>query len=330
MLCTALMTLAVIAGPKNQRSPMGAGLPEGVTMEKQEIGIPAILQQAEHEITEDGQTSNAYLGGGRITMLANQTASQMLSVVLETPQGSLIVVDGGTPGDKDHLQETIMAKGGRVAAWLITHPHADHVGALNEILNDPESGISIDGIYYHFADRDWYYSAEAYRADMVARLMDTLSQQPPEMLHGDLPMGYRFYVDDTEITVMNEPYLFPHNSINNSSVAYTVKMNGKYIVFLGDMGEEAGNKLLKDYGGENMYCDILQMAHHGQYGVSEKVYRILHPKICLWPTPEWLWNNDGGRGPGSGKWFTETTREWMQRIGVEKNYCIKDGDQIIE
>lgn len=329
-LCAAVVCLTAVSGPENQRKPLRPDLPEDVVMEKQQIGIPVLLPEADHQLEDTQPASDAYLGGGRITLLSNQTASQMLSAVIETPEGSVIVVDGGTPGDKDHLAETLRSKGGHVSAWLVTHPHADHIGALNEILNDPESGITIGGLYYHLADLEWYYSRESYRADTVAQFMNTLAAQPQEMLHGEITKNEKIYVDNTEITVMNEPYLFPHNSINNSSVAYTIKMNGKYIVFLGDMGEEAGNRLVKDYGSDNMYCDILQMAHHGQYGVSESVYRILHPKICLWPTPGWLWDNDDGGGPGSGRWFTESTRDWMRKIGVKKHYVIKDGDQIIE
>ena len=33
------------------------------------------------------------------------------------------------------------------------------------------------------------------------------------------------------------------------------------------------------------------MAHHGQDGVEMDVYRVIKPEICLWPTPDWLWDN---------------------------------------
>ncbi len=38
------------------------------------------------------------------------------------------------------------------------------------------------------------------------------------------------------------------------------------------------------------------MAHHGQAGATKQLYEAIAPKICLWPTPEWLWNNDAGNG----------------------------------
>ena len=47
------------------------------------------------------------------------------------------------------------------------------------------------------------------------------------------------------------------------------------------------------------------------------------------PLAEWLWDNDNGGGIGSGDWKTLETRQWMEELGVRVNYCIKDGDQII-
>lgn len=275
-------------------------------------------------------SGGSFLGGARLTLLANQTASQMLSAVIETKKGSLIVIDGGTPGDADHLLETIRAKGGRVSAWLVTHPHSDHVGALTSILSNPDSQIQIDNLYYSLTDLSWYQTYESYRADTVEAFMKALSGYSPEKLHSNLVRGEQIKVDDVTITVMNQPYLIETNSINNSSVAYDIEVNGKYILFLGDMGPEAGARFLADYAGQTIPCDIVQMAHHGQYGVNEDVYQKLQPKICLWPTPQWLWDNDNGGGYNSGSYLTLETRQWMEKLGVTANYCIKDGDQILE
>lgn len=274
-------------------------------------------------------TGDPYLGGAKLTLLANQSASQMLSAILETKDGSLIVIDGGTPEDADYLLAAIKAKGGHVSAWLITHPHSDHVGALTVILERGDD-IVIDKVYSHLASIEWYQANESYRADMVARLAAAMARLPQENLHKNATRGDVITVDDVIIRPLNSPYLFENNAINNSSVAYSIEVNGKYIVFLGDMGEEAGNQLLAEYAGQTIPCDILQMAHHGQYGVSQFVYQALRPKICLWPTPGWLWDNDNGGGYDSGPWKTLETRAWMEKLGVLANYCIKDGDQVIE
>lgn len=271
-----------------------------------------------------------YLGGSKLTLLANQTNTQMLSVLVETNNGRMIMIDGGTEGDSGHLVESLLARGGQVDAWLITHPHSDHVGALKDILTHPEYGVTIGNIYYSFQYQGWYQDNEAYRADLVGELVNAFQILPPQALHGDIVKGQEILVDNVKITVMNQPYLFGTNSINNSSVAYMLDINGKKALFLGDMGEEAGKQFIADNSPESLKCDIVQMAHHGQNGVGFEVYKILSPQICLWGAPGWLWNNDSGSGVDSGNWKTIETRKWMAQLGVPYHLCIKDGDQVIQ
>ena len=99
----------------------------------------------------------------------------------------------------------------------------------------------------------------------------------------------------------------------------------KSVLFLGDLGVEGGEKLLKNISGEKLRADYVQMAHHGQNGVSKAFYEVVQPKYCLWPTPRWLWDNDNGGGKGSGPWQTLEVRKWMAELGVEKHYVSADG-----
>lgn len=271
---------------------------------------------------------NAYLGGATLTMLAPATSSQNMSFLIQTKSGSIIVVDGGLREDADHLTETIQAKGGRVAAWLITHPHSDHIGALTEILNRNPIPIQIDNIYYSFIEKDTYQRGENMgRMGDLDNLLAAFNNVAPEKLHTPLAKGQTIQVDDAFITVMNLPFRSLNNTFNNSSVAYRVDVNGKRILFLGDMGWEAGQNLLEKSNPADLKADIVQMSHHGQDGVEEGVYRVINPEICLWPTPQWLWDNEINGQPGP--WKTLTVRKWMDDLGVQKHFSIKDGDQVL-
>ena len=106
-------------------------------------------------------------------------------------------------------------------------------------------------------------------------------------------------------------------------------VNDKSILFLGDTGKESCEKLIKTQK-DKLKSTIVQMSHHGQSGATEEFYKEVEPKICLWPTPKWLWNNDSGSGEDSGPWKTKETREWINRLNVKKNYVAKDGICTIE
>ena len=97
------------------------------------------------------------------------------------------------------------------------------------------------------------------------------------------------------------------------------------------MAVPAGNSLLNEYrdNPDELRAEIVQMAHHGEHGVDEKVYQAVAPHTCLWCCPGWLWDNDNGGGVNSGPWTTMETRAWMRNLKVRTHVVAKDGDQIL-
>ncbi len=265
--------------------------------------------------------------GGSLTMLHGQSGAQRLSILFQSKEGGLVVVDGGWDADADVVMTAIREMGGHVHAWLITHPDSDHMGALSEILGRAGTGIVIDHIYCCLTDIAWYYKADAGEAPFVEIFKQRLAQQPSGVVVDHVSAGYQISVPGIEIKVLNNA-LFSTESpnVNNSSVVYRAEMNGVRLIFLGDMGEPAGDLLLQNVPGEELKADIVQMAHHGQAGVGKNVYQAISPSICLWPTPEWLWDNDDGHGFGSGSWQTLETRKWIRELGVSRNYVMKNRD----
>ena len=79
----------------------------------------------------------------------------MMSYVLQSPQGELVVIDGGWEGDGPYLKRFLLDHGGRVHTWFITHPHDDHIGALTAILRQPD-GLKIDRIYAALLSDAWF------------------------------------------------------------------------------------------------------------------------------------------------------------------------------
>lgn len=271
---------------------------------------------------EMGMPSEPILGGATLTLLNSQTNSQILSAIIQTSQGKLIVIDGGLGEDGDYLLSQIQARGGHVAAWLVTHPHGDHAGALYKILQAGAPGIQIDGIYYNFAAPEWYPVHDPNEQTMALSLIGTFAGLPQNILH-QVSRNQFIQVDDVIIQVMNDRYDLSEDKGNNATIVYKLLVNGKTMLFLGDMGEAGGRRLLAESGAEQFKVDIVQMAHHGQNGVGEEVYRAINPSICLWPSPQWLWSHNGN------KWPIAETKAWMTRLGVQKHYVMKDGDQII-
>jgi len=280
----------------------------------------------------EGATTAAdtYLNGAEIHMLSSSTRSQMMSFVIKTKNGKLIVVDGGLPEDAPHLVETIKSFGTEVSAWILSHPHSDHGGAFAKIAENGFEGLQINAFYYNIREQAWYDKFESHRAGMVNTIRNAIAKLPAGVSHMT-SKGEVYYVDGVAIHVLNNPYWIESNSINNSSVVFRLDFdNGTRVLFLGDMGPQAGESLKAEVPASELKSDIVQMAHHGQYGVNKDVYELIAPKVAMWNAPGWLWDNDGGSGYNTGNYKTLEVRAWMDEIGTKTNYVIKDGDQTIK
>ncbi len=67
----------------------------------------------------------------------------------------------------------------------------------------------------------------------------------------------------------------------------------------------------------------------GQTAASFSEQQV-NPSYCLWPTPQWLWDNDKGQGKGSGTWKTLTVRGWMDKLDIKRHYVMFHGLQQID
>ena len=245
------------------------------------------------------------------------------SYVFRTRGGKVIVMDGGFPAEAFTLRGFLGALGNEVEAWFISHPHDDHMGALRDILRDPQD-LKIRHIY-HSKVTDAVIDAEPTEAQKCREFYALLE-------HSDIPVtdiqqpGHTYAFDDMQLKILSVATGLTVNPYNNNSMIMRVWDKRKSLVFLGDAGVECGDLCLKSPYGADLDCEYLQMAHHGQNGCSEEFYRSIRFRACLWPTPMWVWNNDTGHGFNTAHLKTCETRLWMDRIGIKEHHVsVRDG-----
>lgn len=317
----------IVSGPGSTNTQM-TSIPGGDN--GQEVGMAGSTAAQQYRLQERRIHTYRFQTGasgvGELWMLGSATSAQNLSIVIKSPNGKLIVIDGGWEADADKLSSLILQQGGKVDAWLITHPHEDHVGALCTILNDTARKIKIDKIYCSLATPDWYRQVSPTGAGIADRLLSAFTKLPIGTVTNNIGRGTEINIDDVNIRVLNNRGVYTYNGVNNSSLVYKIRVSGQSILILGDLAYDGGKDLIKTCTAAELKSDIVQMAHHGQQGVDQDAYALIAPTTCLWPTPAWLWDNDNGGGVGSGPWGTLTTRAWMDALGVKDNRSLKDGD----
>lgn len=247
----------------------------------------------------------------------------MLSLLI-TDGDAVLAVDGGTAGDADNFLrylKKVCPNRPHVDAWLITHPHHDHISVLCSVLKT--DAVPVGRIVHHAAPLPYLssYGRGGSELDSYRTLLSLADDRFTRVNAFD-----SFNCGGLSVQVMrtyNET--ITSDVTNNSSTVYKVTHGKQSLLILGDLGRLGGYDLMQKQPAEALYADFTQMAHHGQNAADQTFYNYIQPKMCLWPTPDWLWDNDAGDGFDTGPWTTVRTREWMDALGVTQCAVAKDG-----
>lgn len=278
-------------------------------------------------VTDDVYETKNMFGGVKMTIIEPEK-NQTEGFMLVTENKKIIMIDGGDQYDKDNVVKLIRQYKNEVDDWYISHYHCDHVFALIRILE--EEDIFIKNLYYDFNVTDEilekYGDEDNY---LVARMKKAVGENRSKIGNVITPeKGNEFTTDGVKVKILNNAtFRAMANMPNDSSIVFKVETPGKNILFLGDLGAY-GDALLKDeyFYNEIQDCEVVQLGHHGQSGVSDKFYQSLPAmKVAIYCAPEWLFDCNSGKGVGSGSWLTLRTREIMRVLKIRKTCSLKYG-----
>ena len=251
--------------------------------------------------------------------------------IIRTANNSLIIVDGGRDKDAELVLNYINKYGnGKVDYWFITHPHGDHVGALTELLEIED--IQIENLCYSYNTIDWYekYDPRGYEAESKA----IKSLESNKIINKIQPKkGQIIDIDNLrcDIIRVSNPEIINSGDDNGNDSSMVFKFTAtdinKSMLFLGDAFKQVSIELMENP--DILKSDVVQMAHHGQNGVTKEVYDAIAPEICCVNAPEWLYNNNlSGQGYNTGKWQSLEVRSWVEGLGA-KSVLAFEGDQTL-
>lgn len=267
------------------------------------------------------------LGGSNMEEKGNVNS---MGYFIRTKNNELIFIDGGRDIDSDLVMFYINKYGnGKVKHWFITHAHSDHVGALCDLLVK-ENNLEIENIYCSLLSDEWYKEHDKRGYESEHRLLENISNSKIKNII-NCQEGQVINIDNIKCDIIRiaNPNITNSDNGNESSMVFkfTAEDVNKSIIFLGDSFLKASKELLEKP--KKLKANAVQMAHHGQNGVTKEVYDAISPEVCFYNSPKWLWNNDNGGGEGSGPWKTLVVRnEWMKDKNVI-NYVAFEGDQTV-
>jgi len=270
-----------------------------------------------------------------------ETSEFMMSFVIITKNDNAIIIDGGRPLDMPLLKEYV---GGRhVSAWILTHAHEDHIsGFISECRENGLRDFDVERVYYNFPSmemidnhdvRDYEY----FKSELLETLPSFLEILPSiKDIACVATQGDTIEIDEVKIDfIFSYHKELTNNLMNDSSLVFKLSTPNKSVMFLGDIGPDAGDYVYFE-SKDKLKADMVQMAHHGGLGCGMEIYAAIAPEACLWCCrKEWYEGSyypkvldDRERLKELG-WMRmhkiPVTREWMEKLGVKKHYVTKDG-----
>jgi competence protein ComEC len=186
------------------------------------------------------------------------------SILIVTPNKKTILIDGG----KDAAGEKVVAYLRKVGVSAIdllvaTHPDADHIGGLEDVINN-------------FTIRKVLDSGKAHTSQTYIDYLALIDAKniPFEIVHEGRVIGLD---DDIQILALNSSTA--NEDINGSSVV--LKINYGQIDFLltGDAEAEQERAMVETY---NVEAEILKVGHHGSNTSSSQVFlNEVKPKVSI-------------------------------------------------
>ncbi|MEK7578806.1 MAG: MBL fold metallo-hydrolase [Patescibacteria group bacterium] len=217
---------------------------------------------------------------GRILETVFLDVGQGDAILIKTPKGQTVLIDGG-PDNKvlEKLGKYLQPLQKRIDLVILTHPHADHVSGLVEILRIYAVGLVI----LNGADIKTDVYAEFLKAAKTNNIQ-ILIAEAGQAIHFDDNLEFDVLSPaDSDRKVFNnksEGFGSRGNDINDTSIVGKLIYKNFSIMFMGDATSKIENRLLA-YG-DNLKSDILKVGHHGsKYSSFTNFLKIVAPKAGI-------------------------------------------------
>ncbi len=150
---------------------------------------------------------------------------------------------------------------------IISHPHADHIGGLSEIISAFEvKCIIISKIPDYCVPDDINYN----EIMMECKNNNIEIKQPYD--DEIISMG------EAEITLFTLPA--DYENFNNMSIVAKIRNDKISFLFTGDIEEKAEEYLLDNH--KDLNASVLKVAHHGSNTSSSEVFlTAVNPEVCI-------------------------------------------------
>lgn len=186
------------------------------------------------------------------------------AILIQTPNGQTALIDGGDTdtGIIQYLQSTGIQ---RIDLMIATHPHADHIGGLVQVLQAfPVTKVVTNG--------------QLYTTSVYEHFLDAISSSKAE--YAEIKRGDTISLDGIDFHCLN-PAGLTNPDLNENSIVLQFTYGQTTFLMTGDSGADTEADLLA----ANLLSkvDILRVGHHGSaYSSTLAFLNVIKPEVAIY------------------------------------------------
>lgn len=195
------------------------------------------------------------------------------AIALRTPRWRWILIDAGDAWQQGDVGERVVApylrrRGGDIAAFVLSHPHADHIGGAASVIRRIPVGFVWDGGYAQ--------GSSVYEGTLAAARERGVAWRAARP-------GGSIDIDGVQLTVLSPDAteIADARDANAASVVLMAEYRGTRILLTGDAERDVESRLVRRFG-RDLRADVLKVGHHGSATSSTApLLDVVAPRLAL-------------------------------------------------
>ena len=212
--------------------------------------------------TERTDSSNSTAGGA----FGDDASGKMLyyqidvgnadSILIVAPTGETMLVDAGEDADYAKIAQVLYDnRVEQIDCLVMTHPHADHIGAMDEIIED----FNVQKFYVSNTPGDTTTYSNVINAAEDRGLDLTIAAAGMQDTLGGISI--RFF----------NPIMDTYDDMNESSIVMLLTYGQTKFLLTGDIESASLADMVYAYS-HALDCDVLKTAHHGSANATSREF----------------------------------------------------------
>jgi beta-lactamase superfamily II metal-dependent hydrolase len=185
--------------------------------------------------------------------------------ILIEAENSAMLIDAGENNKGTIVTDYLETQNIKKLDYVIgTHPHSDHIGGLDTVINS----VAVDTVILPSA---------THTTDTFEDLLDALEENNLSITMATV--GDEYNLGPATFTVIG-PNSSTYDDLNNYSVGIKLTFGDNSFLFTGDAGKLSEEEMLEN--GIDLSADVLKLSHHGSNtGNGEAFLQAVNPTYAM-------------------------------------------------